>query len=125
MQTAIALNPENVHRVFTDCLFKDDEVVTDFVLAEGISMKVGFHPERLAEHAYVIDRFLDQLTGELSEGVSFLNLIYNHQGQQWTSEHIIMEQLVLLGLGIGKLDCQLPEEFWPELPGGMPYYART
>jgi hypothetical protein len=37
--------------------------------------------------------------------------------------HATMEQLILLGVGIGKVKSLMPREMWDVLPGGMPYYV--
>jgi hypothetical protein len=55
-------------------------------------------------------------------GWSFLNACDDRHGNQWTGLHQRMEQLFQLGIGIDKVECQLPREVWPALPGGMPYY---
>jgi len=35
----------------------------------------------------------------------------------------MLDELFQLGIAIGKVECLLPREMWPTLPGGMPYYV--
>ncbi|MEK7645754.1 MAG: hypothetical protein AAB374_01460 [Patescibacteria group bacterium] len=126
MDTQTTLNPEQVNAVFMDCLFKDGEDTSKHVKAEGITTTVGFHPERLESHKAEIEAMLDELPNEFKKsgggGWSFLNACNDKHGNQWTGFHQRMEQLFQLGIGIGKVQSQLPREMWLALPGGMPYY---
>ena len=126
MDTQTTLNPAQVNAVFMDCLFKDGEDTSKHVKAEGITTTVGFHPERLESHKAEIEAMLDELPNEFKKsgggGWSFLNACNDKHGNQWTGFHQRMEQLFQLGIGIGKVQSQLPREMWLALPGGMPYY---
>ena len=121
------LTAENVVKVFEDCLFHDGEDTNNHVKAEGITMTVGFHPGRLDKHRKKIEAMLQELPNEFQKsggsGWSFLNACMDKHGNQWTGLHRTMEQLFLLGIAIGKVQCQLPKEMWSALPGGMPYYV--
>ena len=121
------LSPERVEQVFHDCLFRAEEDASNHVKAEGITMTVGFNPERLKTHKAEIEALLDELPDDFKKsgggGTSFLNACMDRYGDQWTGLHQRMEQLFLLGLAIGKAECLLPRKMWPELYGGMPYYV--
>lgn len=121
------IDPERVNAIFMDCLFKEGEDTSKHIKAEGITMNVGFHPERLESHRTEIADMLDELPDEFKEsgggGMSFLNACNDKHGNQWTSLHQRMEQLFQLGIGVGKVKCLMPREMWSVLPGGMPYYA--
>jgi len=56
-------------------------------------------------------------------GHSFLEACNDKYGNQWTGFHTNMEQLFQLGIAIGMVECQVPPELWPALPGGKPYYV--
>lgn len=116
------LSSEKVKEVFLDCLFQENEDKTNFVEVEGITFTAGFHPGRLENHQPEIVEMLDELPESFHEGMSFLAACEDKHGEQWTGLHQIMEQLFLLGIGIGKVVCLLPREAWSVLPGGMPYY---
>lgn len=45
----------------------------------------------------------------------------NKDNIQWTGSHQTMQELLLLGLAIEKIEYLLPKEMWSILPGGMPY----
>ncbi len=123
------INPERVNTIFMDCLFNDGEDTSNHVKAEGITQNVGFHPERLESHRAEIEEMLDELPDEFKEsgggGISFLNACNDKLGNQWTGLHQRMEQLLQLGIAIGKVKCLIPREMWSALPGGMPYYTVT
>ena len=120
------LESERVTEIFTDCLFREGEDTTDHVKAEGILHNVGFHPGRLEEYEDEILEMLLELPEEFQAsvggGMSFLNACVDKDGRQWTGEHRVMDQLFLLGTGIGRVKLCLPREVWDALPGGMPYY---
>ena len=120
------LDPEQVNKIFADCLFRKDEDTSKHIKAEGITMTVGFHPERLENHKVEIEAMLGELPEEFKKssggGWSFLNACNDKHGNQWTGLNQRMEQLFQLGIGIGKVQSLLPREAWSILPGGMPYY---
>lgn len=119
------LTPEKVESIFLDCLFKEEEDTSNHIKAEGIVHTVGFHPGRLESHKEEVEELLEELPDEFKKsgggGWSFLNACNDRHGNQWTGLHRTMEQLVLLGIAIGKVKFQLPRETWKALPGGMPY----
>jgi hypothetical protein len=121
------LKSERVEAIFMDCLFKDGEDITNHVKAEGITSNVGFHPERLAGHKAEITLMLDELPDSFKKtgggGMSFLQACEDKHGNQWTGSHQRMDQLFQLGTSTGKVECLMPRNMWPMLPGGMPYYS--
>jgi len=121
------LNSERIEQAFLDCLFKDCEDTSNYIKAEGIVLNVGFHPERLESHRSEIDEMLGELPDEFQQsgggGWSSLNACNDKHGNQWTGLHRTMEQLILLGIAIGKVKFQLPRDIWASLPGGMPYFV--
>ena len=123
------LDPERVDAIFIDCMFRKDEDTSKHIKAEGITITVGFHPERLENHRVEIEAMLDELPKEFKEssggGWSFLNACDDKHGNQWTDRHQQMERPFQLGIGIGKVSSLLPREAWSSLPGGMPYYVIT
>ena len=120
------LTPERVSELFEKCLFQDGEDTSTAVVVEGIVANVGFHPGRLAAAADEIRALLNELPEKFREneggGWSFLNACMDRHDHQWTGVHSTMEQLFLLGLASGQVECLLPRELWSVLPGGMPYY---
>lgn len=121
------LTSDNVEQVFTDCLFREDENTDSAIKVEGIMHPFGFHPARLMEHEKDIKEMLsflpDQFHQDKGDGWSFLNACEDNEGNQWTGLHMVMEQLFVLGMAIGKVRCLLPRDMWNVLPGGMPYYV--
>lgn len=123
--TTEKLSSENVNSTFLKCLFKDGENAKDYKEGQGLRMRIGFNPERLKENEILITEMLNELPDSFKKsgggGMSFLNMCEDKNGNQWTSLHSIMEQLVCLGNAIGKLSFPMPKEMWNVLPGGVPY----
>lgn len=119
------LTTENVHDIFLTCLYKPTDKRLAPIRVKGITIKVGFHPERLADHKTDIIDMLEYLPDSFREegggGMSFLNMCVDKNGRQWTGLHQTMENLLLLGLAIEQLSFLLPRELWKALPEGMPY----
>lgn len=125
------LTAENVETVFKDCLFLDGEIPNDhppnhMVKVEGIMHNFGFHSERLNSHKEDVVSMLTELPDDFRAGsgggASFLNACMTKSGIQW-GEHINIEQLVALGIGLGVVSYCLPKAMWSMLPGGMPYFV--
>jgi len=118
------LTAKNVHDVFMNCLFKEDESTENHKVGNGVMTKVSFHPQRLSEKESDIIEMLNDLPDEFKKtgggGWSFLNMCIDKNGNQW-GEHSNIDELIILGNTIGKVSFQLPREMWSILPGGMPY----
>lgn len=120
------LTSTNVHNIVLDCLFKQGEDTTNHIRCEGIINTIGFHPERIKQHTEDIYDMLKQLPDSFMKsgggGCSFLSACMTKENEHW-GEHQNMEELMLLGLAIGKLTYCLPREAWQMLPGHMPYFV--
>lgn len=121
---------DEVRRVFTDSLFRDEELTNgkpsvEPVIATGLIHPVGFHPDRIAAHrddiAALLDGFGKEFYSDGGGGMSFLNFCNLADGTQWTGLHLTMEQLCQLGEAVGLVSYPMPRELWSVLPGGMPY----
>jgi len=124
-----ALTAIRVDEIFIDCLFVDKKEDNSLMVeAEAIRFTAGFHPGRLEQHKAEIIDLLDELPEEFKAsrgGWSFLQACVDKHGNQWTGDHVRVEQLFTLGVAIGRVKPCLPRELWPLLPGGMPYYVIT
>lgn len=120
------INATRVHEIFIACLFKDGEDTTHHIKAEGVVHNIGFHPERLEVHREEVKTLLSDLPepfmASKGGGWSFLNAPMDRNGNQW-GEQTNAEELLLLGVGLGIVICQLPREMWSVLPGGVPYFV--
>ena len=125
-----------VEEVFMDCLFKPGEIEggkpkngIEPVVAKGLKLTVGFHPERLEAHKDEIMQMLMELPENFREGSgsgwTFLNACNDRHGNFWTGDHKTMDELVMLGLGIGRVKYCTPREMWDAFPGGVPYFMIT
>lgn len=121
------LNPERVHAVLLDCLFREHELVggrpaEPYIPVIGITTNFGLHAGRVESHKTDIKALVDELPSEFAEGWSFLQMCMNRHGRQWTGSHKTMEELAALGQAAGFLNMITPRFMWPALPGMMPYY---
>lgn len=117
----IILLENKVTEIFMDCLFTEDEDSTNFLEVEGILVNVGFNPIKIEKHRDSIRDLTNKLNENFLIGWSFLNICFNKDNELWTSSHKVCEQLLLLGLAIGKLEYILPRDVWNILPGKLPY----
>jgi hypothetical protein len=121
------LTPENVSNTIKACLFdKEPEDKSKAVIVEGIVARFGFDPSKLKEQESNITEMLTQLPKEFLKsgggGFSFLQACMDKDGNQW-GEHRNMDELVCLGIAIGKVRYCMPREVWTVLPGGVPYFT--
>lgn len=123
---------EWVREMFSDSMFTQEEVAAvptgqlpeNTVAVEGIRGKLGFHRERLEKHRQEVIDILKQMPPQFFKGhgygYTFLALCETKDGVQW-GEHINVEQLCALAIGLNLGEWCLPREAWPLMPGGMPY----
>lgn len=129
------LDSTEVKEVYLSCLYdddkieglKEDEVPEGAIVVDGITMKTGFDPEKIAKKKGKILEMLGELPESFMHnkggGYSFLAACNDKDGRQWTGEHRMMELLFMLGLGINRVALCLPRKMWSALPGGVPYYV--
>lgn len=119
------LNSTTVNNIFLDCLFRQGEDHTNHIRVTGIASDFGFHPERLESHRQEVVELLDELPDQFHEktggGWTFLNGCVDKDGDLW-GQHLSVEQLFCLGVGLGIVKECLPVEMRITLPGGVPYY---
>lgn len=112
---------ELTRNAFMDCLFKEGEDTTNHVKVEGITNMFGLHPQRLEEKRELVTALLAELPAEFKKGYTFLNLCTTKDGELWTGEHRVCEQLVVMAIGLNLMSYCMPREMWSILPGGVPY----
>ena len=126
------LTPQAVDEIALECLFTDDEIAgfvpteekpapDGAVVVDAIVNKMAFVRERVEKNREKIGSLLDELPTKYAEGASFLEACYDRHGNQWTGMQRTMASLFALGQAIGRVTFCAPREFWPMLPGGMPY----
>lgn len=116
---------KRVSDLFLACLFSDGEPTDGAVMAEGLTIKVGFHPGRLAESKPQIEAVAREIVSDDflatgGGGASFLILCMARNGEQW-GEHVNCQELVTLCIAAGIASYCLPRPMWGLFPGGMPY----
>lgn len=124
------LTSDKVRNIFLDCFFEDSVGAinaVNAVLVEGVLHNYGFDPQKLKDHENEIIEMLNELPRNFHStngggGWSFLNACEDKNGNLW-GEHVNVEQLLVLGLAIGKASFLFPKDMWQLLPGGMPYFS--
>lgn len=119
------LTPENVETVLLDCLYAEEpDDVSEPIIVTGLTFKLAFDPAKIQSHLLEIHSMLMQLPDDFMAsgggGMTFLAMNVRNDGVQW-GQHRDMEKLVLLGLAINMITFPLPREYWPSLPGNVPY----
>lgn len=125
----IDLNPENVHKLFQACLFKEEEIkdgepISNFNFVNGITHQFIFSTERLNQNQAKITALIDMLPISVIPQ-SFLGLCYDKNERFWTGEHQTMELLMVLGIASGLIEYTVPRENWQNLPGSVPIVNKT
>ena len=119
------LTSKNVERIFLDCLY-NEESGENFIKVEGVVHTFGFNQERLEKNKQEIYDLLNELPDGFKTsgagGMSFLNACIDKNGVQW-GEHMNMEELFCLGIGVELVTLPLSKKMWGMLPGAMPYYT--
>lgn len=115
------LTSENVEAVFKDCLANAKTFVV-----KGVNMSAAFDEQKIEAHKEDIIAMLMQTPKVFHAsgggGWSFLNLCIDSNGKQWTDFHLILDQLVCLGLAIEAVEFTIKQrELWQCFPGSMPY----
>lgn len=121
------LDPSWINSCFQGCL-SDHTEGDDVVVVDGIVLRAALDLAKLESHREAIEGLLAKLPIQFRSpsqggggGWSFLNACFDINGDQWTGEHRVVEQLFLLGMGLGLVSYLMPREMWTAFPGGMPY----
>ncbi|MFF2532348.1 hypothetical protein ACFVS2_25900 [Brevibacillus sp. NPDC058079] len=121
------INPNRVNEILVDCLYKKEEIVDGkpiipYVGVQGVQGAIGFHPERLQSHKQEISDMIENLPKEIDsvEGLSFLNVCQDKEGNLWTGMHKTCDELIMLAIGLELLEFTMSKELWMMCPGGMP-----
>lgn len=119
------IDPNRVSEIYRNSLAgtKDDFDIA--IIVEGIMAKYKFNAKKIEKYRKEIIEMLNQFPDEFYEdsggGWSFLNFCNTKDGL-WTGFQKIMEELLVLGIAIGKAKIEPSiREFWCALPGGVPY----
>jgi hypothetical protein len=123
-ETEPALTAERVESVFARSVAAAGE---PGITVSGVVHDATFMPDAIEVARDEIRAMLAGLPGQFRKsaggGWSFLNACMDRDGRQWTSLHMVMEELFMLGMAAGLVTDVTGRDLWPALPGGMPYYA--
>jgi hypothetical protein len=113
------------------CLDKDKHIVSEMIAngqcirVDGVMGLFTLRVAKLKEHEPKIREFLSELPDDFfadkGGGSSFLNMCNDKHGNQW-GEHVDVEALIVLGIGIGCVRYIIEDrQWWKIFPGGLPY----
>lgn len=125
------LDATRLHEIIKDCLFRPEEIEDEkpkegiqYYNVEGITLKMGLVKSRVESYRKEIVEMLkdlpDNFKVDIGGGWSFLNMCMTKDGRQW-GEHRNCEELYIIGNCLGIVEFCLPREYWPFMPGNMPY----
>lgn len=131
---SVLIDPREVDKTIRECLYTEEElnasekdekgIPKGAVLVRGIMHNMGFHPGRLEAARPKVKTWLmalpDQFRKSSGGGWSFLNACMDRNNEQW-GEHMDMDRLFTMGIGLNLVTFMLPRDMWNILPGGMPY----
>lgn len=113
------LSAETVSKLYRECSGAGGKVA-------GIVLEFDFDPAKIEAHKEQIRGMLEELPDEFRAdrggGWSFLNACQDRRGEQWTGFHMVMDELVCLGIAAGLADW-LMKDMAAALPGGLPYFV--
>lgn len=120
------LTAENVTQTLFACFYKDGEDTAGHIKVQGVRGPLGLNPDRVKENSEKIKEMLFQMPKEFLRsgggGYTFLNGCIDANGSQWGDQSNV-DELICLGMAIGRVSFQMPREMWSVLPGGMPYFS--
>lgn len=115
------IDENRLNEIFLECLTGEN-----LMFIEGVISDFGLDKSILEKHREEITEMLKELPDNFREtvggGWSFLGACEDKNGNMWTSSHKSMEQLFVLGIGVGLVSLALPRKMNVLQPGGMPYY---
>ena len=116
MDTQTTLNPRAGQRSLHGLSVQGRRGYQQARQAEGITTTVGFHPERLESHQGRDRGDVGRASQRVQEVRRWRMVVpecLQRQARQSVDGfHQRMEQLFQLGIGIGKVQSQLPREMW-------------
>lgn len=129
-RTKMKLTSENVTSVFMDSMFRDEEVADakpqegEYLKGVGALRSIGFHPQRTESHRQDVVDMLeclnDTFKASVGGGWTFLHMCVDRDGEVWTDRHLVVDQLICLGVALNLVELT-PREMNSILPGGVPY----
>lgn len=115
------IDENRVNEIFMECLTGENVVEI-----EGVINDFGLDKNVLESHKEEITEMLNELPDEFkrsnpSGGWSFREACRDRNGILWTDSDPIIEQLVVMGIGLGLVRYGFPRIMWYLLPDGLPY----
>ncbi len=115
----------SVHNLFVSCLTDDKDETA--VIAEMLACKVYMSKDKVEAAREQITKDLLNLHPNFIRatggGWTFINACLDRNGDLWTNCHRDMDELVTMGVMIGKVIMLFPRNHWDSLPGGVPYFV--
>lgn len=126
---------ERVHALLKKCLINDEAlanaadanpalVADKVVIADAVVHKLALSTAAIAENREEIRSLLNEMDRDFHAdgggGMSMMRMPMDKNGAQW-GEQRDAAFLTALGIAAGMARYTMPRDFWPSLPGGMPY----
>ena len=96
---------------------------TDGIRVNGVTATFYFSKSKIEKFKNEISEMIDMLDPKFKSilGASFVMLCVDKNGVLWTGEHVICEDLLLLGIAINKMEIVEMDEMIINTLGGVPF----
>lgn len=119
------LDESRIEEIFFQCLVIE-ESNDPYVIVQSIADKTyRFSTKQLEWHRLELLLMLDQLPPRFNKGDSFLNAFFTRSEARWTSSPKAVEQVLVLGIAIGKVKYATPKKEWQNNRACLPHYLIT
>lgn len=112
------LDPEEIHKIRILCQWQNDPTKTSIHIERIDPNKEDFiyDTEKLIDYKDMIESWFQEMASTFFKdsggGWSFYNLSYDKYERLWTEDYDIIEEMISLGIAIGKCEYLLPRESW-------------
>ncbi|MDD3172139.1 MAG: hypothetical protein PHF63_00470 [Herbinix sp.] len=121
------ISATRVNEIFLDCLFTEEELEkfdgqpteNDYIRVDGVTITVGFNPIRVEKYRDEISAIIGELDDGFKWGRYFDSLSFDKDGNLW-GERKDAEELMMLGMAIGRIEYHLGKSVWQLFPGSVP-----
>lgn len=109
---------EWVEYVFDKCIIQEVEDTSVQLKVNGLERVYGFNPKRLEQCRRLITEIVSELPESFKDehGDSFINVLRNKDGNNWTNDVSVCEKLVVLAIGLGLMEYTFEPGMWKFLP---------
>ncbi|PHS22243.1 MAG: hypothetical protein COA84_13885 [Robiginitomaculum sp.] len=114
------LTRESVHDLFMSCIRNEGKIVD--MLMNKVYMDTSTNVEEIKT---LVNELTEDFFPNGGGGASFMTMCTDRDGDLWTGEQRIMDELMTMAVDAKLMSFLFPKNTWSMLPGGMPYVVAT